>query len=622
MVAFDETCDVIVVGAGHAGCEAALAASRLGLQVILFTLSLDAVAMMPCNPSIGGPGKGHLVREIDALGGEMARCVDQSALQIRRLNTSKGPAVQSLRAQVDRKLYHRTMLQTLSEQEGLRLVEAVVVDVVVRDGRVLGVSTKLGRHYGAGAVIWCMGPYVASRIHVGDVSFQSGPRGERGSEELAQALHRLGLTVYRFKTGTPPRIHYRSLDLEGLERYEGERLPYGFSFASGPTERVEPCWVSYTNERTHAIIRANLHRSAMHSGAMSGPGPRYCPSIETKLLMFPDRDRHLVFLEREGTDSPEVYLGGLSTSLPENVQMDFVRTIRGLERAEFIRCGYAIEYDCLDPLQLQHSLELKAVQGLFAAGQINGTTGYEEAAAQGLMAGINAARYVQGEEPVVLERSQAYIGVLIDDLVTKGTEEPYRIMTSRAEYRLLLREDTADRRLTPVGYRLGLVDGKRFSAFEEKQRRIEEEKERLTQTTIPASTETNTLLNTLGSSPLQQSCSLEDLLRRPELNYANTEGLDPRRGSLDEEIRLVIENDLRYAGYVARQKRQVAAQRRMEERRIPASICYASIAGLSREAEEKLERVRPVTVGQASRISGVSPADVAVLLVYLESRRR
>jgi len=620
---FDETCDVIVVGAGHAGCEAALAAARLGMHVVMFSLSLENVALMPCNPSIGGPGKGHLVREIDALGGEMARCIDATAIQVRLLNTSKGPAVQSLRAQVDRSLYHMRMLRTLANQERLRLVEASVVDVVVDEGCVRGVETQLGRRYGASAVIWCMGPYLASRVHVGDRSFAAGPRGQRGSDELGQTMRRLGLRVMRFKTGTPPRVHVRSLDKSRLERLEGEQLRYGFSFETGPSERPQlPCWVTHTNARTHAVIRAHLHQSAMYSGAIQGPGPRYCPSIEAKLVMFPQRDRHLVFIEPEGVHTHEAYLAGLSTSLPEAVQIELVRTIFGLEHAEFTRCGYAIEYDCLDPLELERSLQLKKVSGLFAAGQINGTTGYEEAAAQGLIAGINAARHVRNEEPVILDRSQAYIGVLIDDLVSKGTGEPYRMMTSRAEYRLLLREDTADRRLTPLGHALGLISAERFASFERKLEEIKAEKDRLEAVEVPADETTKAQLQTLGSVPLARPSNLKELLRRPELSYEKVAVFDPQRTPLDEQIVAGVENDLRYAGYIGRQERQVAAQKRMEDRHLPDSITYSEIGGLAREAREKLERVRPQTLGQAARIPGVSPADVAVLLVHLESRRR
>lgn len=620
---FDDTYDVIVVGAGHAGCEAALAAARLGMRVLVCSLSLENVAMMPCNPSIGGPGKGHLVREIDALGGEMARCVDATAIQIRLLNTSKGPAVQSLRAQVDRHLYHTHMCRTLSNMEGLRLIETSVVDVIVKEECVRGVETQLGRRYGASAVIWCMGPYLASRVHVGQRSFAAGPRGQRGADELGESMRRLGLRIMRFKTGTPPRVHVRSLDKSRLEHLEGDQLSYGFSSETGPLERPQlPCWVTHTNARTHAIIRAHLHEAAMYSGAIQGPGPRYCPSIEAKLVAFPERDRHLVFIEPEGVHTHEVYLAGLSTSLPEAVQIEFVRTVAGLERAEFTRCGYAIEYDCLDPLELERSLQLKKVRGLFAAGQINGTTGYEEAAAQGLMAGINAVRYIRNEEPVILDRAQAYIGVLIDDLVSKGTGEPYRMMTSRAEYRLLLREDTADRRLTPLGYSLGLISPTRFARFEKKLGHIESEKARLEAVEIPVDERINGQLRALGSAPLTRPSNLKELLRRPELSYEKLTVLDPQRKPLDALIVAGVENDLRYAGYIERQERQVAAQRRMEDRHLPDSISYSEIGGLAREAREKLERVRPQTLGQAARIPGVSPADIAVLLVHLESGRR
>lgn len=614
---------MIVVGTGHAGCEAALAAARLGMSVLMFTVSLDTVAMMACNPSVGGPGKGHLVREIDALGGEMARCIDNTAMQVRQLNVGKGPAVQSLRAQVDRHSYESTMRRALESQEGLRVVEAVVVDVIVDDGGAKGVVTIFGRRYGAKATVICTGPYLASCVHVGDVFYPSGPRGQRSSGELAKGLRRLGLRMLRFKTGTSPRVHRRSIDFTRMERIGGEEFAHGFAFAGKNVGALgEFCWLTYTNARTHSVIRENLHRSSMYSGAITGPGPRYCPSIEAKLVMFPDRGRHQVFVEPEGRGSQEMYLSGLSMSLPEDVQLQCVQSVAGLERAEITRWGYAIEYDCLDSRQLHPSMELKSVSGLFAAGQINGTTGYEEAAAQGLMAGINAARRVRGLEPFVIGRSEAYIGVLIDDLVTKGTEEPYRIMTSRAEYRLLLREDTADRRLTPLGYKLGLVSEERYEEFRIKQEAIEREKRRLATVFVRPGPKANAVLEQLGSDPLRMTSTIAELLRRPGVTYEGTLALDPERLGLPPEVVSVVETDLRYAGYVVRQERQVAAQQRMEARRIPERIVYREIRGLSREAQEKLERVRPGSVGQAARIPGVSPADIAVLLVHLEALRR
>lgn len=615
---------MVVVGTGHAGCEAALAAARMGAKVGVFTTSLDTVAMMPCNPSVGGPGKGHLVREIDALGGEMGRCTDAAAIQMRRLNTAKGAAVQSLRAQVDRRRYHLHMRQALEAQHGLYLTEAIVSELTLSENRVTGIITKLGRRYGAQAVVLAPGPYLAGRVHVGSVNYAAGPRGHRPADELAQALRALGLAVMRYKTGTPPRVHRRSIDFTRMELLPGDPVEHGFSFH--PTGRgwdhQQPCWITYTNTETHRVIQENLHRSAMYGGGITGPGPRYCPSIETKIMVFPNRERHQVFIEPEGLDTQEMYLAGLSTSLPEDVQLAFVRTVAGLEKAEFTRCGYAIEYDCLDSLQLYHSLQVKTVPGLFTAGQINGTTGYEEAAAQGLMAGINAVRFVNKQDPVVLERSQGYIGVLIDDLVTKGTGEPYRVMTSRAEYRLLLREDTADRRLTPIGRDLGLIGDDRYADFVAKRDAIAAEERRLASVNVYPGPESDAVLAQMNSAKLTTGTTLAELMRRPEVRYEQLAPLDPDRPQLLAIAIEGVEKDLLYAGYVEREQRHVAAQRRMEERHIPGSIQYDQISGLSREAREKLERVRPASIGQAGRIPGVSPADIAVLLVYLENQRR
>jgi tRNA uridine 5-carboxymethylaminomethyl modification enzyme len=595
----------------------------MGARTAVFTTSLDSTAMMPCNPSVGGPGKGHIVREIDALGGEMGRCTDASALQMRRLNTGKGVAVQSLRAQVDRQRYHWHMRQTLERQAGLYLIEAIVADLIIEGRRITGVRTKLGRCYRAKAVILTPGPYLMGRIHVGDASYAAGPRGQMAVEELANALRRLGLRMLRFKTGTPPRIHRRSIDFSKLERLDGDPVTRGFSFDSTVLwRRSEPCWITYTNARTHQIIQENLHRSAMYGGGITGPGPRYCPSLESKIVMFPDRERHQVFIEPEGLDTQEMYLAGMSTSMPEDIQLAMVHSVEGLEKAELTRCGYAIEYDCLDSLQLTHALQVKGIDGLFTAGQINGTTGYEEAAAQGLIAGINAVKYMRGEEPFVLARSQAYIGVLIDDLVTKGTGEPYRIMTSRAEYRLLLRNDTADRRLCALGRELGLVSQEAFERFEAKRMAIEQEKKRLRQVMITPGEESETVLKQMGSTPLVTGITLAELLRRPEVTYAGSAPLDLNRPDLPEEIIRAVETDLRYAGYVEREQRHVQAQQRMESRKIPAPLDYGAIKGLSRETQEKLMLVQPTSIGQAGRIPGVSPADIAIILVHLEAMRR
>jgi tRNA uridine 5-carboxymethylaminomethyl modification enzyme len=595
----------------------------MGMKVFLFTTSLESVAMMPCNPSVGGPGKGHLVKEIDALGGEMARCTDAAAIQIRRLNTGKGPAVQALRAQVDRRRYHLVMRQTLEKQERLYLQEAIVTDVITDDRGVTGVLTKLGRRFRAPAVVLCPGPYLAGRVHVGLVNYVSGPRGHRAADELAACLSALGLRMLRFKTGTPPRVHRRSLDLSVMTPVPGEPLGYGFAEREQPlTLEQEPCWLTYTNAETHRIIRENLHRSAMYSGNITGTGPRYCPSIEAKLVMFPDRERHQVFVEPEGRDTQEMYLAGVSTSLPEEIQHAFVRTIPGLERAEFTRCGYAIEYDCLDSCQLTSALAVKGIPGLFTAGQINGTTGYEEAAAQGLLAGINAVCWLRREEPVVLGRAQAYIGVLVDDLVTKGTGEPYRILTSRAEYRLLLRENTADRRLTPLGYELGLIDRRRYERFQERLRAVEKELARLESVLVQPNAESEAFLTALGSAPLTTAVPLADILRRPEVRYEATRALDPARPDISPRVAEIVETSLHYAGYERREQARVEAQQRMESRRIPAELNYAAIPGLSREAREKLQQILPRSVGQAARIPGVTPADIAVLLVHLEHLRR
>lgn len=617
-----EKFDVIVVGAGHAGCEAALAAARMGMSTLLITLSERNVAMMPCNPSIGGPAKGHLVREIDALGGEMGLNTDATCMQLRMLNTGKGPAVQTLRAQSDRFAYSRRMREVLLSQERLELREGVVGELLLGNGRVQGVATTDGTRYVASAVILTTGVYMNAVVHIGEFNKRSGPRGEKSSGRLSKALLDLGFELKRFKTGTPPRVKKESVDYARLEPLDGDPEPQGFSYMSPPIRREQArCWITYTNEQTHEIIRANLHRAAMYSGAITGPGPRYCPSIESKLVMFPEKDRHQVFIEPEGWTAKEMYLSGLSNSLPKEVQEELLRTVPGLERAEITRYGYAIEYDCLTPTQMAPTLMTKSVEGLFCAGQINGTTGYEEAAAQGLMAGINAALWVRGEEPLILDRSQAYIGVLIDDLVTKGTNEPYRMMTSRAEYRLLLRHDNADWRLTPIGRRIGLVTDDRFARFTERWERVAALKERLVKERIGATDQVQAVLRSLGTQPLKRGggMSLAELLKRPEIRIEQLSAFDEALGQVDRELLAQVEIEVKYEGYIARQQAQVERFQRMEAKRIPAHVDYGRIPGLSREAREKLEAIRPVSIGQAARISGVSPADVSVLLIHMHA---
>ncbi len=618
-----ERFDVIVVGTGHAGSEAALAAARMGMKTLALTLSRYNFATMSCNPSIGGPAKGTLVREVDALGGEMGLNIDQTAIQVRMLNTSKGPAVQALRAQADRFAYSRRMRWVLEHQPNLEVRQAVVSDILVSEGRVQGVVTAAGERYLAPAVILTTGTYMGSRVHIGEVKFESGPRGQKTSDRLSRSLLDHGFSIVRFKTGTPPRVKRSSIDYSRLEPLAGDPNPPGFSFMTGRIQREQAlCWITYTNQRTHEIIHANLHRAAMYSGAITGPGPRYCPSIEAKLKMFPDKDRHQVFIEPEGWNSREMYLSGISTSLPKEVQEEFLRTIPGLENAEITRYGYAIEYDALVPTQIQASLMTKEVEGLFTAGQINGTTGYEEAAAQGIIAGINAVRYVRGEEPLILDRSQAYIGVLIDDLVTKGTQEPYRMMTSRAEYRLLLRHDNADKRLTPIGRAVGLVDDKRYRLFEERWAKIEEVQERLHAVRVGATPEVQETLVRLGTAPLRrgQGPTLAELLKRPEMTFEKLVELDSQLDAVPPEVREQVEIEVKYAGYIAKQEEQVERFRRLEAKRIPEGTDYWAIPGLSKEAQEKLSTIRPRSIGQAARISGVSPADVSVLLVYLHAR--
>ena len=614
--------DVIVVGAGHAGVEAALAAARIGCKTLLATLSMDNIAMMPCNPSVGGPAKGHLVRELDALGGEMGVNADKTCIQFRMLNTGKGPAVHALRAQADKKLYQYTMKETCEQTENLDVKQILIDRLLVEDGKVTGVQVETGEIYEGKAVIMATGTYLKGRIIIGEHTYTGGPNGQRAAMKFSDSLQAAGVRLMRFKTGTPARVDARTLDYSKMEIQPGDEECRNFSFMSDVTTREQtPCWLTYTNEQTHKILRDNMHRAPMANGIIEGIGPRYCPSIETKILRFPDKERHQLFLEPEGLHTNEVYVQGMSTSMPMDVQLEFLRTIPGLEHAKVMRAGYAIEYDCIDPTQLKPTLDFKAIQGFFSAGQANGTSGYEEAAAQGIIAGINAAMFIKGEEPLVLKRSDAYIGVLIDDLVTKGTNEPYRIMTSRAEYRLLLRQDNADARLTPLGRRVGLVQDDRWERFTRKQAAIKDAMEYLRQHSINPTQEIKDKLAAADIEPIRNATSFYELLRRPDVGYAKLQQVFDLP-ELADEVRQQVEISITYEGYIKKQLEQVEHMEKLEEKLLPEDIDYAQVPSLRDEGREKLAQIRPRSVGQASRISGVSPADISVLLVWLEQQRR
>ena len=624
MKTLEEYYDVVVVGAGHAGCEAALAAARLGCETIIFTVSMNSVALMPCNPNIGGSSKGHLVREIDALGGEMGKNIDKTYIQSKMLNKSKGPAVHSLRAQADKDAYSMTMRYTLQNTEHLTLRQAEVTELMVEEGMIKGVKTFSGAIYHAKAVVLATGTYLKARCLYGEVVNYTGPNGLQAANQLSESLKENGIELYRFKTGTPARIDSRSVDFSKMEEQFGDEKIVPFSFTNREEDIKRPqisCWLTYTNEKTHEIIRNNLDRSPLYSGMIEGTGPRYCPSIEDKVVRFADNNRHQLFIEPEGEYTNEMYVGGMSSSLPEDVQYEMYRTVKGLENVKIVRNAYAIEYDCINPNQLKLSLEFKNIRGLFSGGQFNGSSGYEEAAAQGLVAGINAAMYCTKQEPLILDRSEAYIGVLIDDLVTKENHEPYRMMTSRAEYRLLLRQDNADIRLTEIGHRVGLIEEERYEKLCEKKKQIEKEINRLKNTVVGASKEVQALLEEKGSTPLKSASTLAELIRRPELNYEALESIDKERKPLDELVIEQVNINLKYEGYITRQMKQVEQFKKMENKLIPEQIVYEDIHNLRKEAIQKLNDIRPYSIGQASRISGVSPSDISVLLVYIEQMR-
>ena len=611
--------DIAVIGAGHAGCEAGLAAARLGMKTLVFSISLEAVANMPCNPHIGGSSKGHLVREIDALGGEMGKNIDKTMIQIKMLNTSKGPAVHSLRAQADRKKYHAEMKHTLEKQENLFLKQGEIVDIKVENGKVVGIETAVGAIYGVKAVIVATGTYLKGKIFMGEFSQESGPDGVAAANKLSDSLKRIGVDLVRFKTGTPARINKRSIDFSKMEVQKGDEniVPFSFEDEIKDLKQVD-CYLTYTNEKTHQIIRDNLSRSPLYAGEIKGTGPRYCPSIEDKVVRFSDKPRHQAFVEPVGLDTDEMYIQGLSSSLPEDVQIALYHTIPGLEKAEFTRSAYAIEYDCIDPSNLKLSLEYKGIDGLFMAGQTNGTSGYEEAACQGLIAGINAVQKIKGKEPVILDRTQGYIGVLIDDIVTKGTNEPYRMMTSRAEYRLLLRQDNADLRLTEIGHDVGLISEERYQRFLIKKGNIEKEIKRLKNTIVKPTDEVNKLLINCGTSPLTTGTKMAELLKRTELDYDKLASIDIDRPELTLQEKEEVEIQVKYEGYIKMQEEQVEKFKKMETKLLPDDIDYDSINGLCLEARQKLNKFKPRSIGQASRISGVSPADISVLLIYLQ----
>ncbi len=617
------TYDVIVIGAGHAGCEAALAAARMGQRTLILSINLDSIAMMPCNPSIGGTGKGHLVKEVDALGGEMGLNIDKAFIQSRMLNTAKGPAVHSLRAQADKNLYHIEMKKTLENEPNLDVKQGEVVEIIAKDNVVKGIALRAGSIYYSKAVILATGTYLGGKIFIGQSSFQSGPNGLAPSLELSDSLKKLGIKLTRFKTGTPARIDMKTLDFDQMEEQPGDEVIVPFSFMNDELYREQiSCWLTYTNGETHRIINENLNRSAMYSGQIEGTGPRYCPSIEDKIVRFADKNRHQLFIEPEGLNTKEMYVQGMSTSLPEDVQIAFLSTIPGLQRVKIMRPAYAIEYDCIDPTELNLSLEFKGIENLFSAGQFNGSSGYEEAAAQGLMAGINSVLKIQGEEPFILDRSQGYIGVLIDDLVTKGTNEPYRMMTSRAEYRLVLRQDNADLRLTEKGYKIGLVKEDRYRKYIDRKSQIDIEMERLKTTSVKPN-EINDFLEKNGSSQIKSSISLYDLLKRPELDYHMLKEIDTTRAQdIKRDVASQCNVQIKYEGYITKQLKQIDQFKKLESKKLYQDIEYSKIEGLRIEARQKLDEIKPLSVGQASRISGVSPADISVLLVFLEQQRR